>query len=163
MKKRHITKKSVCKMQLKWAIWWAILFRKTFNPFLLPFTWVTVKTFTHRTQNKPLLREQKYLRLFLTKFWILRKANYFILNESVDQNEKSQENKKIFLLEESRKDRKVLHTYMIDFLTRIHFTVWIALGSLLLAAQWSGIFPSISGIPIFESCFMRSFTCSGLL
>lgn len=48
-------------------------------------------------------------------------------------------------------------------LTRIQRTVRVALGCLLWAAQCRGILPSLSGIPMFESCLISSLTCSGWL
>lgn len=98
-------------MQLKRAIWLIILSRKTFKSFLSPLTRLRAKTFTHRTQNKHLSREQKYLRLFLTKFWMLGKANYLILKESVDWNENSQKNKKYFYQRKVERTESVIHTY----------------------------------------------------
>lgn len=47
--------------------------------------------------------------------------------------------------------------------TSIQRTVSVALGSWLCAAQCRGILPSLSGMPMLESCLIRRRTCSGRL
>lgn len=158
-------------MQLRWVIWLVILTR-TCNPLHPPSSRKWTATHIKLIKRLYIVHEPKQrhssIKLRKTHFKIfLQNSGYYekqIISFSKSQWIKMKNfkrTKKYFYQGNVINTKSVLH--IKDFLTRIHFTVWTALGSLLLAAQWSGIFPSISGIPIFESCFMRSFTCSGLL